>query len=242
MTEPWFKSAFKKHYLQLYAHRSREEAKQHLPQIIELAQLNGMEGRILDLGCGNGRYSELLRLEGHRVTGLDYSEDLLNEAQRLQPQAQWLRGNMLNLPFDACFERVLSLFTSFGYFDGDDDNLQVINNMAMALKEGGLLYLDFLNPGQVEAADWSMVEQNGLGLKSKKSFERKLNMIVKDVEVHENNELQYRYQERVKLYEPSWFESAAEACGLEVKHRFGDYSGAPFENNSPRQITVFTKP
>ncbi len=241
MTEPWFKSAFQKHYLQLYAHRSREEAKRHLPQIIHLAQLDGIQGRILDLGCGQGRYSELLRLRGHKVTGLDYSKDLLHEAQQLQPRAEWLRGNMLNLPFDSCFERVLSLFTSFGYFDRDQDNLQVLNNMATVLKDEGLIYLDFLNPNQVEAADWSEVEQNGLRLKSKKSFETQLNMIVKDVEVYENNELQYRYQERVKLYQPSWFESAAEACGLRVKHRFGDYLGAPLNDSSTRQITVFTK-
>jgi SAM-dependent methyltransferase len=241
MSEPWFKTAFEEHYLTLYAHRSASEAQKHFSQIVQLAQLDGVQGSILDLGCGNGRYSEVLREHGHHVVGLDFSDVLLRNAQHHHPKEHWVRGNMLHLPFKSSFERVLSLFTSFGYFDSDADNHQVLANMGSALQEGGLLYLDFLNPAQVKAADWSTISNNSLTIKSKKSFDHDLNMVFKDVEVYKENILMTKYQERVKLLDIKWFNDHAEEIGLQLIRVYGDYYGSEYSNDSPRQVMIFEK-
>lgn len=47
-------------------------------------------------------------------------------------------------------DAVMNLFTSFGYFDQDDDDEKVFESVAQALKPGGLFVLDFLNADYVK--------------------------------------------------------------------------------------------
>jgi SAM-dependent methyltransferase len=241
MSEPWFKKAFESHYVDVYAHRDLEEARNHLPQISHLAQLKSNNGPILDLGCGQGRYTQLLSEAGHTITGLDYSEHLLHLAKERSPNTPLLRGNMLNLPFDRCFSRILSLFTSFGYFDQDTDNEKVLQEMSSALSPSGLLYLDFLNPNNVTPSPWSEQSIGDLVMKSQKNIDSALNMVIKDIELFKNKQLVSSYQERVKLYSDQWFLDTAKKFNLKHKETFGDYLGGEATDHSPRRIYLFEK-
>ena len=241
MSEPWFKKAFEEHYTHVYAHRDENEAIGHLPQIIKLAQLQACRAWILDLGCGQGRYGHLLKNAGYKVCGLDYSKDLLLMAQQADPEGHWLRGNMLHLPFDGAFERILSCFTSFGYFDDDQQNIQVLREMAHSLKLGGLLYLDYLNPYVVKASDWTTFQRGPVQISSRKVIAGELNMVHKNIRMVDLLGLVTEYQERVKLYDLDWFQPQALKFGLVLERCYGDYQGQPLELDSPRQIMVFKK-
>ncbi|HET9323089.1 MAG TPA: methyltransferase domain-containing protein [Gaiellaceae bacterium] len=66
--------------------------------------------RTLDVACGTGFMTRHLRGE---VVGLDQSETMLDVARAQAPNAEFLRGNALDLPFDdGAFDRV---FTSYFY-------------------------------------------------------------------------------------------------------------------------------
>jgi SAM-dependent methyltransferase len=103
---------------------------------------------ILDLACGFGRHANRLAALGHTVTGIDWMSGFLDiareRAQVMGVQVNYQQGDMRHLKFEAEFDRVLLMFTSFGYFT-DDENAQVIHNIARALKPGGLLGLDIPN-------------------------------------------------------------------------------------------------
>jgi SAM-dependent methyltransferase len=242
MSDPWFKKAFEAHYLEVYAHRDDAEAKAHLPQIIHLAQLSKRSGPILDLGCGQGRYSKFLQEEGYDIMGLDYSGDLLQHAKSTDQDLCLLRGNMLQLPFKPCFSHILSLFTSFGYFDQDEDNLQVLKQMSNALVNDGVLYLDFLNPENVTSSPWEQKKLNEhFSMSSQKNIDTSINMVFKDVKIYREGELIQSYQERVKLYDLTWFERNAKNCGLTIHKSYGNYEGAPIGQNTPRNIYVMKK-
>jgi ubiquinone/menaquinone biosynthesis C-methylase UbiE len=72
--------------------------------------------RTLDVACGTGFLTRHLRGE---VVGLDQSESMLEEARRNAPNATFLRGDALSLPFDdGAFERV---FTGHFYGHLDDE-------------------------------------------------------------------------------------------------------------------------
>ena len=47
------------------------------------------------------------------------------------------------------FDLVTNLFTSFGYFENQEDEQTTINAMSNNLKEGGLLLIDFMNVKKV---------------------------------------------------------------------------------------------
>ena len=47
------------------------------------------------------------------------------------------------------FDAVFNLFTSFGYFETEDENLKTLDSIFQSLKPGGLLVIDFFNTQKV---------------------------------------------------------------------------------------------
>jgi demethylmenaquinone methyltransferase/2-methoxy-6-polyprenyl-1,4-benzoquinol methylase len=62
--------------------------------------------RVLDGACGTGDLALAdLRAGAGRVTGVDFSEPMLERARRKSAQVEWVRGDLLALPFaDATFD------------------------------------------------------------------------------------------------------------------------------------------
>jgi len=56
--------------------------------------------RVLDAACGTGDLAIIAAKAGATVTGLDFSEAMLERARRKAPQIDWVRGDLLALPFD----------------------------------------------------------------------------------------------------------------------------------------------
>lgn len=240
--DPWFSKAFGSFYTEVYAHRNEKEAQNHLPSILNLARLSDHSCDILDLGCGQGRYTQLLKQLGHRVIGLDYSLELLKLAKTNASHLSLCRGDMLHLPFSHQFDRILSLFTSFGYFELDRENVQVLQQMSKTLKKGGLLYLDFLNANLVQASNWQEKKLGNFIQKSKKEILAESNIVKKTIELYRESERQYQYHEMVKLYDINWFKKHALQLELDLQQIYGDYQANPFDpETSPRLIMVFEK-
>src|SRR5207253_10888381 len=60
---------------------------------------------VLDACCGTGDLAIACAHAGGRVTGLDFSEAMLERARRKAPELDWVRGDLLALPFpDASFD------------------------------------------------------------------------------------------------------------------------------------------
>jgi demethylmenaquinone methyltransferase/2-methoxy-6-polyprenyl-1,4-benzoquinol methylase len=63
--------------------------------------------RVLDACCGTGELALACVREGGRVTGLDFSEPMLERARRKGDSVEWVAGDVLALPFaDAAFDAV----------------------------------------------------------------------------------------------------------------------------------------
>ena len=149
---PWYVQAFDATYLRVYAHRTNEEAEARADGIVKLLGVRAGH-RVLDVACGEGRYSRALARRGMRVAGLDLSRDLLQEAKERSPMLpgtpDYFRGDIRRLPYRNQFEAAMSMFTSFGYFDSREDDLAVFQGVSRALLPGGRFLIDFLNPMKV---------------------------------------------------------------------------------------------
>ena len=61
--------------------------------------------RVLDACCGTGDLALAAQRAGGVVTGVDFSERMLERARRKAPELAWVEGDLLRLPFgDASFE------------------------------------------------------------------------------------------------------------------------------------------
>lgn len=135
-------------YLYFYGDRLTEQRSDaEVDGLVQLLDLKASM-RILDLACGFGRHANRLAALGHSVVGIDYMPGFLEIArlhgQRMGVEVDYRQGDMRSLNMRAEFDRVLILFTTFGYFS-DEENARVLANASRALKPGGLLGLDMLN-------------------------------------------------------------------------------------------------
>jgi demethylmenaquinone methyltransferase / 2-methoxy-6-polyprenyl-1,4-benzoquinol methylase len=55
--------------------------------------------RVLDACCGTGDLAVACARAGGQVTGLDFSERMLERARRKAPELEWVQGDLLALPF-----------------------------------------------------------------------------------------------------------------------------------------------
>ncbi len=110
--------------------------------------------RVLDLACGTGRHSILLARRGASVLGVDKTPSYLKEARRRAGALRNCRfalGDMRRLPFENEFDAAMNLWTSFGYFAKESEDLQALRGVARALKPGGLFLIELVDHAWVRA-------------------------------------------------------------------------------------------
>ena len=115
--------------------------------------------RVLDLACGHGRISNRLSSRGAEVTGIDATQQFLDiakaDAQQSGLRVEYLLGDIRDLTSLRQFDAVVSWFTSFGYFD-DEQNRAVLLEAFGSLTNGGKLLIE-LNQKDAVMTNWAPV-------------------------------------------------------------------------------------
>jgi len=239
--EDWFAD---ERYLALYLHRNSAEASLALDLIVKSTGI-ASDAAILDLACGGGRHSIGLAKRGYKnITAIDLSPALIREAKknaeaegvRIHFQEQDMRS------FEGSYDLIINLFTSFGYFETDKENEEVIARVGKRLKTGGYFVIDFLNAivirRDIIPHDKKIISS---GERVEQFREIRNNRIEKKILIH-SGENTSEFRESVRLFELKDFERMFEKAGLRIKETFGDYSGVPFNaGSSPRLILVGKK-
>jgi demethylmenaquinone methyltransferase / 2-methoxy-6-polyprenyl-1,4-benzoquinol methylase len=92
--------------------------------------------RVLDACCGTGDLAIAARKAGGDVTGIDFSERMLERARRKAPGIEWVAGDLLALPFgDAAFQAAT---VGFGIRNVEDLDA-ALRELARVLEPGGRL-------------------------------------------------------------------------------------------------------
>jgi SAM-dependent methyltransferase len=232
----WFESAFGRRYLDLYAHRDGEEARRALTVLFPGHSLAGR--RVLDLACGTGRYLRVLYERGARAVGIDLSEVLLEEARRVfasvPARPPLVRADMRRLPFaEATFDLTLSMFTSFGYFEGMEEHAALAVEIGRVTRT--LVVVDVLNPTVLEnmLRPRSHRMLDGVVVEEDRWLEENPRRVVKRIRIGESEE----YDERVQLFTPDELAALFEPAGFSLERVAGDYEGNDFAPaSSPRIV------
>ena len=261
---PWFRSWFGREYLAVYPHRDRAEARRAVGLLCRSAR-PAPGSRVLDLACGGGRHLVEMERIGLRTTGLDLSQAMLDAARSTArssgappaPQTQGdgsrnqgaaeaparlVQGDMRSLPFrPGAFDVVTSYFTSFGYFDDEEDDARVLREVRRVLKPGGRFLLDFLNADHT-IANLPRSDRRHTG-KAEVLQERRLiqdgRVVEKRIAIADPEGTRAReFVERVRLYRRQELEDAMNRAGLESEAVCGDYDSSPFSPASPRCIVL----
>lgn len=231
----WFDTPF---YHILYKDRDYSEAQDFMTTLTEY--LNMPEnGKILDLACGKGRHSVFLNKLGYNVTGADLSNNSIAHAKQFKNESLQFKVHDMCLPFGEEFDAVFNLFTSFGYFENDADNLATIKSIKANLNEFGFGVIDFLNAEYVidQLVPEDVKTVDGIDFHQKRQV--KDGWIIKDITFTYEGE-DFAFQERVKGLKLSDFEALFEQAGVYLLDVFGDYKLSKFKaKESERLIMIF---
>ncbi|RAL27001.1 class I SAM-dependent methyltransferase [Thermoflavimicrobium daqui] len=243
MSLEWYKESFGKDYLLVYPHRNRAMANDEVERLIDWLQLTEKD-QILDLCCGTGRHSISLAKRNFNVLGLDLSWELLNIATKMSQSEMlpihFIHGDMRQLPFvDQSYDVVLNLFTSFGYFHEDQQNFQVLLEIARVLKSEGRFFIDFLNKEAIVSHLIPESERQEKGMIIKENRRIEGDYVCKNIRIVDGNE-ERRYEERVKMYTYHQLLSMIEEAGMTVNATYGSYQGEPYTKESERMIIIGT--
>jgi SAM-dependent methyltransferase len=232
----WFEEWFGDEYLALYPHRDEVDAA-HLVALLGRLLGWGVGWRVLDLCCGPGRHARALDAAGLAVTGLDLSAVLLRKARQVTA-APLVRADIRALPIrPRSVDAGLNLFTSFGYFDTDEEHAATLVGMVGTVRRGGWFVLDFLNADLVasripEGTGSFERGEGGTTLRRYRTADGR--HVVKEILLADGR----RFQERVRLFSADELGDMLARAGGRVRHCFGDYDGGPPHAAAPRALLV----
>ena len=230
----WYTKSFGTLYPLIYRHRSAAQARPEADFAVDALGLRRGD-RVLDLASGEGRHLRTLRQRGLEAFGADLSEPLLEVAR--DARLPVVRADMRALPFARAFRGVLSFFTSFGYFETDEENLGVLGEIASCLQTGGRLLLDLPNRGLVERSLVARSEKTleGRRIVEERSFEG--NRMVKRIHIG-GPEGERDFVESVRLFSPEEIREGLRAAGFKPERFYGGFDGSDFADASGRMIVT----
>jgi SAM-dependent methyltransferase len=174
--------------------------------------------RVLDACCGRGRHARELTGRGYRVLGVDLDAEAVAEAERLEPEAEFLQLDVRELgSLEREFDAVVSLGQTFGLFDAET-NASVLAAMRDRLRPGGRIVLDVFDRRYVEAAVHVGTETMRIQLEEGGAFEW-------------------------LLYTPDELGAVAEGLGLRTVLACSGFSEqTPADGSAPRFQLVLDRP
>lgn len=235
----WFASWFDTPYYHiLYKDRDYAEAQVFMDNITHYLNLPD-DAKILDLACGKGRHSIYLNQLGYDVTGADLSENSIEKASESANEKLHFEVHDMRIPFEQKFDAIFNLFTSFGYFENDADNLTTLKAIQESLSEYGFAVIDFMNVQNVinnlVPEEVKTVENINFHIKRY----LKDGHIFKEIDFEDKGE-KFHFTEKVQALTLQDFEEMMEEAGIYLLDTFGDYKLKKFyKNESERLIMVF---
>lgn len=236
----WFESWFDSPYYHfLYADRDHQEARDFIDKLVR--NLSFPKGAsLLDAACGRGRHAKHLNQLGYDVTGIDLSKQSIDYAKKYENQTLNFHQHDMRKSLNKSFDGVLNLFTSFGYFEDDDDNQQVLRAFRSHLRPGGVGVIDFLNTPWVakNLVHAEKIVKKGISFDIKRNIDER--WITKEISF-EVDQIKYQFKEQVRALKLEDFEKWLKAEGLTIKDTYGDYQLSDYNPLSSNRLIMIVQ-
>lgn len=238
----WFNTWFDSEYYHiLYSHRDFDEAKAFIDALDKFFKFQP-DQKALDAACGRGRHSIYLNEKGLDVTGIDISKESIEFARQFEKENLHFLIQDIRKPLkEKGFDYIFNLFTSFGYFEKEEDNILALKSFNEDLKPGGSLILDFLNPEKTA--------QNLVKEETRKAGDISFNIkrriedtfLIKDI-LFEDQGKKFHFYEKVRLIRKEEFLNYFNFTGFLIQDIVGNYSLEEYqEAQSERMIFIAEK-
>jgi ubiquinone/menaquinone biosynthesis C-methylase UbiE len=225
---------FSDFYLRAYA--AEEESEKAEAQALGAVKLAGVEvgAELLDVPCGYGRHSVPLGRAGYKITGVDRSGALLEEARRRtghERRPKLVQADYRELPFpDASFDAALNLFTSLGYL-GIEEDTRVLAEIGRVLRPGGRMVMETMHRDLLvlrwSESDWQLMGEGRL-LLQQRTFDAPSGVATTTMTLIEGSGARESRTWSVRVYAITELLAMLERAGFAEVKTYGDFDGSAF--------------
>lgn len=203
--------------------------------------------RVLDLCCGPGRHAVELARRGHQVTGVDrnpvYLERARVAAEAAGVELELVEQDMRRFARPQGFDAVINMFTSYGYFERDEENLQVAQNIQRSLRPGGVALIESVGKEVVARSFqprwWS--ETNGVLLLEERTVcDGWQRMEARWILVRDGQRQDLTLRHRI--YSGGELLMVLQQAGFAAVSLYGSLHGAPYDQQAERLVAVARSP
>ena len=222
-----------------------------------LDQLTGLGERILELGCGTGRLTIPLALQGFDVTGIDIEESMLALAREKAAQKganiDWVQGDVRDFDLGKQFDAVLFPVNSIGHMLDNRGMEACLACVRRHLTDDGRFIFQAFNPLlQILTRDqdqrypaYEYEDPNGRGhviITESNIYDRALQV--------NNITWYYLFQDTqeeiskalpIRLFFPQELDSILHHNGFDIIAKYGEFDKSPFSSESSTQLLVCRK-
>jgi SAM-dependent methyltransferase len=231
-----------------------------------LGTAQALGGPVLELGCGTGRVLLPIARAGHRITGLDQSEAMLERARaklaeeprELQERTRLVEGDMSDFDLGEPFRLVIIPFRPFQHLLTVEAQLACLEHVKRHLLPGGRLVMDFFQTDPRRIYDPKFLEEAGGLPEVTLPDGRKVLLTERTVAFHraeQRNDVEMYFNvthpdgraERlthrftVRYFFRFEVEHLLARCGLRVMDVFGSFDRTPLADDSADMIFVAEK-
>jgi 2-polyprenyl-3-methyl-5-hydroxy-6-metoxy-1,4-benzoquinol methylase len=160
------KQAYSRMQQQWKSHRWAQFAREEVEFILRHSGVPSGSS-ILDFGCGNGRHSREFARCGFQVTAVDYVQESVGIARVLSGQENFLNirfhyGDCRTTEIGGKYELGICLYDVIGSHADDHSNVEILENLARHIKDGGYAFLSVMNMELTErlAKNWFSISTN----------------------------------------------------------------------------------
>jgi len=243
----WYEEYFTEAWLRFRDIKAMLERTPSEVDFLERALQLSPPAAILDVGCGFGRHAMELAARGYVVTGLDLSAELLAKARQMAGErgvtVKWVKKDMRQMDFDAEFDAVVCLYTSFGYFETEEENLEVLRRISKALRRGGRFVLDVENRDgllmRYLARDWWQTKAGDLVMEERRFDPVKGRGHTRIVLVSEGHKVEHNLS--IRWYSVPELERMLKEVGIQIHRLYGGLDGSEFDLGAYRLVVVGEK-
>ncbi len=151
----------------------------------------------------------------------------------------FIRISVISIPAEK-FNLVLNLFTSFGYFETDEENYAVLQKAYDLLEDRGYFVLDFFNSQFLQQNLIEFSEENLSGAQIHQYRKIKDNRVIKKIAITKDGNLS-TFEESVRMFTKDELFNTITKIGFDIYNTFGDFFGNEFDDFRSPRIILFCK-
>lgn len=203
--------------------------------------------KILDAGCGLGRISVELAICGAQVTGVDLIQPFLDAAKESalaeNVSVEWVQADLRSFSRPAAFDVAINVYTSFGYCQTIEEDVEILRNIVQSLKPGGYFVLEMLGREiavrDFTAGEW--FERAGYTVLTDFSVEGAWEGLRSHWQLYTKDGLKADHTFIQRLYAATELRQLMLSAGFADVKIYGDFDRSPYNEHARTMILVGRK-